>query len=190
MSQVLILLLYVLWVAAAGERLPQAEVDWLRLVAIFGGFLLIVLIPAAVARWQTRLAFPAGAWTLQRRFGWLLTVCRFSIVVWFALAVFGTDAWRNAVGQILGPIAAMPLALPGMLLGPLPAIAAWAGLSWAQYPIDHFAREQSVLPLLESNLPVHAPPSLASFVATHFRLQVLATVVPLLMIGLLHDVAT
>ena len=50
-------------------------------------------------------------------------------------------------------------AIPGVVVGTLPAFAAWMGLWWAQYPADRALREQGVLSLLEADLPVHAPPS-------------------------------
>ena len=46
MSQLIVLVLYVMWVGAAGERLPRGPLDWPRLILFLVGFLLIVAIPA------------------------------------------------------------------------------------------------------------------------------------------------
>src|SRR4030095_2719966 len=68
-----------------------------------------------------------------------------------------------------------------------PAFAAWMGLWWSQYPADTALREQSLLFALEDDLPVHSPPRMWRYFASHLRLQVLFTLVPIAMILLLRD---
>jgi STE24 endopeptidase len=189
-SQVLILIVYVLWISAAGEELPRGEVNAGRIAIFFGGFGIIALLPALIARCKLRFAVPADFWAAHRHFNWLIVLCRVSILVWFGVNLFYWHDWPNWVGNVLSGTSRWSLVLPGMILGPLPALLAWAALWLAQYPIDQMAREQAMLPLLEANLPVHAPPTFAKFVIFTLRLQVLATVVPLLMIGLLRDVGS
>jgi STE24 endopeptidase len=186
----LVVLLFVLWVAAVPpDRLPGGAVDVERLLVFFGGFAALVAIPAIAARMIVRRVNPHRVWGTLRQFHLLIEAVKLAIAVWFAFGLFGNATWVNAVGRALGPAGATPFMLPGMLLGPLPAVLALFGVWWAQFPIDRLAREQSVLPLLESDLPIHAPPTLLKFFANNLRLQILVTAVPLLMIALLRDSA-
>jgi STE24 endopeptidase len=84
-----------------------------------------------------------------------------------------------------------PLQLPSILIGTLPAFAAWAGLWWSQYPADRMLREQSLLDELEADLPVHAPPTFRTYFLSNLRLQLLFTAVPILaIIGMRDLIAT
>lgn len=189
MSQILIVMLYVLWVAAAPQRLPRGTaVDLERLAVFLGGFALLVAIPAVAARVMTRRIRPHRVWPFARQFHYLTEAVKLAITAWFAIGVFATPTWIATVGVILGRAGDAPLTLPAMLLGPLPAVLAWLGLWWAQYPVERLAREQSLLPMLESDLPIHAPPTLLQFFSNNLRMQVLTTAVPLLMIAALRDV--
>ena len=76
---------------------------------------------------------------------------------------------------------------PGLLIGSLPAMAAWVGLWWSQYPADVCFREQGLLAQLDAGLPIHRPPALASYLRVNLRLQLLFTVVPVLVLVLLRD---
>jgi STE24 endopeptidase len=82
----------------------------------------------------------------------------------------------------------MHLEFPQMFLGTLPAMMAWAGLWWAQYPVDHSLREQNVLENLNDDLPVHAPPSFLQTANANFRLQIGFTLLPVVVILLMRDV--
>jgi len=188
-SQILVLFLYVIWATTQTDRAPTGSVDAARLLAFFAGFVMIVLTPALVVRLKTRLAVVRNPWKLHQNVGRMMTLCRVAIVAWFFAGVFGGATWVEFVSHAFGPLHGLPLSLPGMLIGPLPALLAWVGLWWAQYPADRIAREDSYLPLLKGNLPVHAPPTLAAFMDGGFRLQILATAVPLLLISLVRDIA-
>jgi STE24 endopeptidase len=76
-----------------------------------------------------------------------------------------------------------------MLIGTFPCFAAWMGLWWAQFPAERALREQNLLVLIEEELPIHAPPDLRAYFVANLRLQLLFTVVPVLLIILLHDIA-
>lgn len=189
MSQILIVMLYVLWVAAAQPSLSRgAAVDVPRLGVFFAGFMALVAIPAVAARVMIPRLPAARIWPFVRQFHWLTEAVKLGITAWFAVGVFSTDAWRAAVGLMLGAAGDAPFTLPAMVFGPLPAVLAWLGLWWAQYPVERMAREQSMLPMLESDLPIHAPPTLLQFFSNNLRMQILTTAVPLLMIALLRDV--
>ena len=79
---------------------------------------------------------------------------------------------------------------PGVVLGLLPPLAAWAMLWWAQYPVDRAARERGGLVQLEAGLPVFAPPSLGDFMLNRLRVQLLFTTVPVLLILAGRDAAS
>jgi STE24 endopeptidase len=62
------------------------------------------------------------------------------------------------------------------------------GLWWAQYPADRALREQNLLIRIDQDLPIYTTPPLRKFAAQNFRLQILFTSVPILLILLAHDV--
>jgi STE24 endopeptidase len=91
------------------------------------------------------------------------------------------------VQLLLGPINKWPVQLPGAIIGTLPALLAWAGLWWAQFPADHALREQHMLIRLNDGQMVYRPPPLWPYIVAHLRLQVLFTAVPILLILAAHD---
>jgi Zn-dependent protease with chaperone function len=83
----------------------------------------------------------------------------------------------------------MHMEFPQALLGTLPAMIAWIGLWWSNHPADNSLREQSVLVNLNDDLPVHAPPTFRETLSANFRLQVMFTLVPVVFILILRDLA-
>jgi STE24 endopeptidase len=75
-----------------------------------------------------------------------------------------------------------------MIVATLPAYLAWMGLWWSQYPAERALREQGLLAQLESDLPIHGPPSFWSFFGANLRMQILFMLVPVMAILLLRDV--
>ncbi len=187
MSQVLVLLLYVFWIVALPARGATLTVNPSRLAWFCAGFALIVLVPAVIIRYRVSRLGAVNAWQLHLRTLRLIAVCRVAIVVWFVAGLFYGATWVEFVQGLLGGAGKVPITLPGMLLGPLPALAAWVGLWWAQYPVDRLAREQSIGPLLAESMPAHPPPTLAGHIESGLRLQILATAVPLLLISFIRD---
>src|SRR5207244_4201186 len=100
--------------------------------------------------------------------------------------LYGGLGWGEFVEKIVHSDS-LPLMFPGTLVATLPALLAWMGLWWSQFPADRALREQSMLFALEDDLPVHAPPAFARYFASQLRLQVLFTLIPIAMILILRD---
>ena len=189
----LIVLLFVIWESSAGAPPPWvAPVSGTLVMAI--GYCLLIAVMAVWSRHVARRG-AANYNALGRRvdrFNLGMGGARGLIPVWFAVAVFGLG-WRAGVDELLratlGRVAVLRLVTPGVVVGVLPGFVAWAGLWWAQYPVDKAVREQGVLVQLEADLPVFAPPPFASYFENKLRVQLLFTVVPVLMILCLRDAA-
>jgi len=95
--------------------------------------------------------------------------------------------WGDFVVDVMGPAGRWAIQTPGALVGVLPALLAWAGLWWSQYPADRALREQSLLSALESGFPVYAPPSFREYLGSNLRLQLLFVVVPVVLLLAAHD---
>src|SRR4051794_14705369 len=156
-------------------------------LALFFG--LYVLMVATLGAWSRLLASRVRRTRLNnpvRYFNRVVFVARFFVPVWFGIGTF-LLGWGELVQLALGPIARWPVQFPGAVLGTLPALAAWAGLWWAQYPADQAIREQSLLVRLDDDLPIYRPPTLWAYLGQNIRLQIFFTSIPLLLILLLHD---
>ena len=174
----------------AGESAPPAPLTidpLMRLIMIFGGFGLVVLIPALWSRVLARYVAVGNLHRSLNRFGWVTSIARMLIPAWFGVCVFGLG-WVQVVYDALGPIGQLPLALPGALVGTLPPLITWAALWWAAFPADRALREQSLLLHLQDDLPITAPPDFWRYFWANMRLQLLFTVVPVAVILLLRDI--
>jgi STE24 endopeptidase len=187
-SRILLLLIFLLWMAWT----PQATAS-LGLTprprtgpAVFLGFYLLLI--AVMRLWSELLARRVTHENLNRSlrgFGRVLLVVRFLIPAWFGVGVFALG-WGRLIEQFAHYW--KPLQLPGLLIGTLPAFAAWAGMWWSQYPADRSLREHNLLDELEADLPVHAPPSFRNYFTSNLRLQLLFTAIPVFAIILTRDV--
>ena len=185
MRVVLLILLLAIWQASADA--PASPVASGAMWFAIGYGLLI-----AVARlWGGRVAIAGDTdedyGTLSRRinrFNVGMAVARWGVPAWFAVGTF-VLGWHHTVDglvrQALGPYAAL-VATPGVAVGLLPGIAAWAGLWWSQYPVDRAAGERRALVHLEAGMPVFSPPPLGRYLANRVRVQLLFTTVPVLLI--------
>jgi STE24 endopeptidase len=184
-SRILLLAIIVLWMSrsiAPSPPFPHGTMIFL------GGLLLVVLF---MGLWSRTLARTVRGDNLHRslnRFHHSMLFARLLIPIWFGVAIFALG-WPHAISRMLGPVRRWPIELPGMILGTFPAILAWMGLWWAQYPADRALREQSLMIQLNEDLPIHAPPGFWSYFISNLRLQVLFTFVPIALIILLHDIA-
>lgn len=158
-----------------------------RLILIFGGFGLIVLIPALWSRMLARYVAIGNLHKSLSRYSWVTTIARMLIPLWFGVCVFGLG-WVQVVYEMLGPVGKLPLAFPGALVGTLPPLITWAALWWAAFPADRALREQSLLLHLQDGLPIHAPPEFWRYFTANLRMQLLFTVVPVAVILLLRDI--
>ena len=187
MSRFLLLFLFLIWMAWRAEGDTPAPVHANDLALFFGFFLVMV---GMLGVWSRLLARRVGQVLLERTvryFNRVSLAAKFAVPIWFAVGVFSLG-WGDAVQHVLGPIRSWPLQLPGAVIGVTPALLAWIGLWWAQFPADHALRERHMLVRLNDGEPIFRPPPLWPYIVANLRLQILFTAVPILLILGAHDV--
>ena len=187
MSRILILIIFLLWLACDPSLAAQAPPGPTAIPGFFGFYLLLILSLGLYARSLARQVTAINFDRSLRRFHWMMDAARILIPAWFAVGVFFLG-WRWVVEATLAGRLSV-VSLPGLLLGTLPAFAAWAGLWWAQFPADQALREQNILSLLDAGLPHHAPPRFRKYFLSNLRLQLMFLGVPMLLIVLGHDIS-
>ncbi len=186
MSRILILIIFLIWLAwdpAAPPPPPHTAFAIPIFLAFYG---ILVLLMGIYARLLARRVSASNFDRSLRRFHFTMDAARILIPAWFGVGIL-LLGWRWVVDRVLGGQVAI-VSVPGVILGTLPAFAAWAGLWWSQFPADQALREQNVLTLLDAGLPHHAPPRFEKYFLSNLRLQVLFLGVPMLLIVLGHDV--
>ena len=188
MSRFLLLSILVLWMC---PRDNVADPRWWPASARVGAFVGVYAgLVLTMSAWSRLLARRVGGEPLGRtldRYNWATDGARYFVPVWFAVGLFALG-WGHVVEAWLP--GAGPYRTPGILLGTLPAFAAWMGLWWAQYPADRAFKEQSVLYHANEGLPIHAPPAFATFFVEQFRQQLCFTLAPILLIVAARDLIT
>jgi STE24 endopeptidase len=188
-SLLLLLIVVVLWMASAEGGHPAYPPVDLR-VGLAGFFGFYVVLVVAMGLWSRALARRVelfDAHLTLRRFHKMMLFARTMVPVAFALGVFWLG-WGWLVHERLAAISpTWPVRLPNVVVGIAPAILAWVGLWWSQYPADRAIREQNVLTQLEAGLPVYAPPRFGKYLIANVRLQVLFAIVPILSVVALRD---
>src|SRR5205823_2499391 len=157
------------------------------LALFFGQYLLLIGVLGVWARLLARRVPSVRLDRALRYFNRVVLAARFFVPVWFAVGVFRLG-WGETVQYLLGPVTKWPVQLPGAILGTAPALLAWVGLWWSQFPADHALREQHLLIRFENGEPIYRPPPLWPYIVANFRLQILFTAVPILLILAAHDV--
>jgi STE24 endopeptidase len=153
----------------------------------FGFYAVMILALGCWARWLARRVAANNFLRTLKRFNRMAFAARLIIPAWFTVGTFFLG-WATLVHRYLGDT--LSDALPGVIIGTLPAFVAWIGLWWAQYPADRALREQSILNYLEVGLPIHAPPRLGKYILSNLRLQVLFMAAPVLLWVGLHDLGS
>lgn len=153
------------------------------------GFVLLVAGMGLWSRWLAKRVDHENFNVYLKRFNRATGLARLAVPGWFFVGVFflGWSTLVNAwlVGAHLRPDR---VDSPGLLMGCLPAFAAWVGLWWSQYPADVCFREQGLLSQLDAGMPIHQPPTLASYMRVNLRLQLLFTALPVLVLVAMRDV--
>jgi len=197
-SRILLLALFFIWMAVPPPVQSHAEL-LPNLLVFFSLYLAMILV---LGLWSRTLARQVAADNFHRslrRFNHVMFAARLMVPIWFMLGVWvlgwGTIVlqWgaRIAEGsQVKDPMAfglSIYRSAPGLLLGTFPAFAAWMGLWWSQYPAERALREQNLLIELDNDLPLYQPLSFRRYFLSNFRLQVLFTLLPVVMIVLVRD---
>ncbi len=174
-------MLWLAWDPAQSVAPPPLSIA----VPVFlGGYFLLVLGTAIWGRHVSRKVAARNFQTSLRRFNLTMEAARIAIPIWFGIGLCFLG-WRDAVAEVLRP--SLMISVLGVIVGTLPPLAAWMGLWWSQFPADRALREQSILALIDNDLPLHAPPRFASYFLSNLRLQVLFLGIPVLLIVLGHD---
>jgi STE24 endopeptidase len=185
------------WPSPGDPRALPTEIPDLQLFTPLHGMLLflgvLVLLVLLMGLWSRMLARRVASTGLNRsirRFNKSMSTARMMIPVWFAVGLL-VLGWKRWVFDAMGPAAHWSATeLPSTLIGTLPVLLAWMGLWWSQYPADRALREQTLLIQLDDNLPIHSPPGFWSYFGANLRLQLLFTIVPVLAIMFLRDIAS
>lgn len=186
MSRFLLLFLFLLWLAWPPEAaVHPAKLRW-QLALFLGTYALMLAIMALWARLLARRITGRNLYRSALWFNNVMFAVRLLVLAWFGVGIFALG-WGTIVRWMLGPVAQWPVELPGTLLATAPALAVWAALWWAQFPADRAMREQNLLHALDAGGPVTSPPSLYRYLASQFRLQLLFSVVPILLIIAIRD---
>jgi Zn-dependent protease with chaperone function len=183
-SRILLFLVFALW-SIGGDAAPSHRPAATDLLVFLGGYAIAIAVMAYWARTVARrlpICYPTR---FNRGISWM----RYFIVAWFAVGMF-TLHWPIAVMAVLGPVGRWPVDSPTALVGTLPALIAWIALIGVQYPVDRAMRELNVPVELETDRPIHAPPTIWSYLSANLRLEVLFTLVPVAMILILRDLGS
>jgi STE24 endopeptidase len=196
MSRFLLLLVFFAWMSCAGaqptasSRLPPpgGPTDLIHPIWFLTGYAVLILIAGLWSRGLSRHVDGENLGANLKRFNRVFTLARMIVPVWFFIGVCFMG-WGALINGWLVRLGLHPdrLDTPGLLLGCLPALIAWMGLWWAQYPADICFREQGLLAQLDAGLPIHRPPTLRSYLLANLRLQLLFTVAPVLALVILKD---
>jgi STE24 endopeptidase len=187
-TRFLILIPFFAWMTWAAN-FRESHWTWQGASIFLAGYVALVL---AMGIWSRVLARRVDSRRFRSRlhgFNWMMTVARTAVAAWFIVGLFGGFGWGEFVRAHLPAVMRWPLSAPGAFVATLPAYLAWMGLWWAQYPADRALREQGLLALLESDLPVHSPPSFRRFFGSNLRTGILVPVLPILLILVLRDFA-
>src|SRR5450432_2548564 len=130
-SRIVLLVVRVIWMSRSVA--PGSHEVYAHGTGLFvGGLFLVVLFMGLWSRVLARQVRGDNLHRSLRKFHNAMFTARMLIPIWFGVAVFCLG-WAQTVEKMLGPTRHWPIELPGMILGTLPALAAWMALWWAQY---------------------------------------------------------
>jgi Zn-dependent protease with chaperone function len=180
-------LLFLIWESQSPETARWVRMDpSVGIPLFFSGYLLLILI---VHAWGKRLAQgiinDGELGPAVDRFNFAMSIVRMLNPAWFAFGVF-VLGWNS---HLLEPITLWPVETPGTIIGVLPALLAWMGLWWSQFPLDRALREHNVLSQLEADLPVFSSTNFRDYFINKLRVDLLFAIVPLLLILVIRDIA-
>ncbi len=185
-----ILMVWMSWSKGLGSGNPTDIAPTTALAIFYGGYALLIFGLRLCGAMATRRALEGSPHAIHR-FHQAMNIARLIVPAWLGVGIYCLN-WGLIVQSVVPglyrwPSVAMHLECPQVLLGTLPAMLAWVGLWWAQFPAERLLREQSMLVNLNDDLPVHAPPTFWDTISANFRLQILFTLLPVFFILLLRD---
>lgn len=190
MTRLQLIIPLILWVAwlnnAAAAHGWQLTGPATGAAIYFAALLLIVLRVRLISRRAMR-RHPASASTAIGRVHQIVFAVRWLVLGLHAFALFYLGfgrfviRWMPPITDSIETLAAFASLMP--------VAATWLGLVWAQYPLDRAVREKNAMYSFEFGEPIYPIPSFTQHILAAFRLQILFTLVPVLAIGLVRDVA-
>jgi len=188
MSRFIPLFIFAVWMAAPSPVLPPAPPALTPLCIFLGFYGALILVLRFISQRTAANVHYGSADKRLRRFNLLMFSSKVIVPTWFGVGIY-LLGWRNDVTWLLTRtrIGSWPIESPELLLASLPPFLALAGLWWAQFPADRALREQNLLVQLNEDLPIHAPPSFATYLRVNLRLQILFVIAPTLALVLLRD---
>jgi STE24 endopeptidase len=194
MSRLLLLLVFVAWMSfgagapSTADAVVAGRPELIHCAWFMAGYAILVLAAGVWSRWAVRRIDTESLGIQLTRFNRAITLARMAVPAWFFVGVFFLG-WGSLIDNGLALAGLHPdrFDSPGLMIGCVPALAAWVGLWWAQYPADVCFREQGLLAQLDAGLPIHRPPTLSSYLRVNFRLQILFTAVPILALIMMRD---
>lgn len=187
MSRIVLLIPFLLWMAWPPGDAARSVGVGVGLALFLGFYVALVLMMGLWARLVVRRSDGRNLHRRVTRFNRGMFMARMLVPAWFAVALAALG-WRDVIGNRLG-LDHLMFELPSLLAGTAPCFLAWMGLWWAQWPTERAMREQSILIRFDQDLPVQAPPGFGQFFWTNFRLQVLFTLVPIVLILTVVDLS-
>jgi STE24 endopeptidase len=215
-SRVILLILFILWIAW-DENLPRqllgtlSDSDIVRYplgpqagaAAFLAGYVLLVLAMGLWSRLLARRVSDVNFHRSLRRFNKTMGLARAMVPAWFAVGLY-LLGWHSTVETAVQTMTALPNAdgsagwqrffdalatckAPASIAGTLPAFLTWAALWWSEYPANRALREQNLLLQLEQDIPIHSPPRFWSYFASNLRLQLLFVLAPIVSLMILRD---
>lgn len=194
MSRILLLLIFMVWITWSPD-LASPTIGVVSGTLIFlGGYLLLILLLRLWSSATARQVSIANFYRSSNRFNKTIATARVLIPVWLGVGMYWLH-WHDVVAHGISLLANISgvfplLYTPDIFAVTLPAVLAWAGLWWSQFPADQALREQNLLLQLERDIPVHAPQNIWSYFASHLRLQVLFIFAPIIVVIGTLDLST
>ena len=184
---ILPLLLWVAWRTSASAEDIVLTSPLLGTAIYLAGLLFIVLAVRSMARRAMRRN-PASAGAGIGRLHQTIFAARWLILGLHTFALFALG-YGDFVWGLTPPITRPIETLPA-LLSLVPVPLAWLGLVWAEHPLDRAVREQNAVYAFEFGEPVYPIPTFGQQLLAAFRLQILFTLLPTLLISFTHDIAS
>lgn len=188
MPRLLLIFPMILWLTVADTMVavdptaPPSPTPFGWLSVWLGGFVALII---GIRLWSRRLAVVP-----QIKRGWLflatVVASRAAIPAWFSVGLLAWG-WGDLVFQGAHSIGLPRVRSALMLMGTVPAFATWIALWWATYPAERRLRQDQLLIDIEEDIPVRIVPPFRDYFFANLRLQVLATVLPIVLIVAVQD---
>ena len=199
MSRLLLLSILVLWMCPRDNVQPILRDQGAAVTLFFGLYAAVVMFMAVWSRMLARKVSDGRLGKKLDRYNLGNDLARYFVPLWFGAGMFALG-WGEIAGGWLAGLTPAGVSqsswrsngepywrVLGLLVGTAPALLAWMGLWWAQYPVDRALKEQALVYRANEGLPIHAPPGFGTFFVEHVRQQLLFTLLPIILMVAARD---